>query len=1659
MPLNKEKQGLELNEYKSTLPNTTYALRIGREVPEGDINLAYVHTPQVQSDENISLIDTSYTSDNVIPQDQLESMVVANQNGELEYVDLIGNGEVRPRPPESTFPSRKINVTRKFKKNEMATENALYYKFEIDYHYDSKTAIPDEAGRYSSEKYTGEQIEITDENGNLLDESYKYDVYVQAHPDNPRIYSVRIYLHKTTNKIETIKVRYNHIDAIVKNENIQSVQRSIEFYSNKDNVLTVDGIAKQMLEGGKIRILNGVSAFEERSQDEVEAAMISDNEKEIFAVIPKDDGSGYKIIVPQKSEQDPRVPRIFSHRVVAKYKDYTDQEVKVSVGHITDWTINPEALLKNEREDFSGSWKNIGMPAGGGKLNAKEMIELSLPFGTPSIPSDAQFYIEDDNGNILYNVTTLSDNVNVDTQVNEVMSKAVEAKANNLNQAPWKNAMLDNTVVKSNPIPHRATIIPERQKTKWDFTWKANGQGYTERTTTLHSSWKVCADVGFKKTIIPQTLDLLDKSKWATVGLSANIDKWQYSYENDLGKSAIQYMDNVSDIVGFYQRKEMIGGSLVDVSDKSDYQFSTKVRLDDTADDDGIGILFRVQNSQSYYMFIWEKDQLSTAAGTSARISLDQYGLNFPRYSPADGNNDFRYTTDKSHYLNNMGFGVNHKRMFKVEPSSLPDFNGDSYKEWNKTTRYPYDQTKSKFTEITNKSDTVFKSASGKKGWEYGNDYKITVVVTGTLFRVYINENVESPELGTLVCQGSDATYTKGSYGICTLSQEKTYWYDMNMTEIIMDTVCNERQNIVLTNTKKKKLSNYRAADLLDPLIKKKAAESYGGAPYENFGNYGESDGDFNITIDPIDGFIYGQTNNPLAGGVYRTPWTTEDNGLSVDGKGYVEYHSDGHFTIITDPAVLPTSQVPSGVLGFSWNQPSITSGSNVTIALNPPDNIKVTASVPPISVIGKPYTLSEDTILRTEGIKHLENLFGDEGFYDKLEIPENTPKDEILLRIERGKVLGISPNGTATTENAEYRVNYRFRSEINGFTRLPVDQFQDQLGVNRIRLKNILNTDGEFEPSLTIDVIAWTTFQDLEAVPLFAIKVEEQRKIEIEKPKLEFGNMEVDNWYLRIKNGRFLKRIILPYFEEGSLEKIPEIYVAYPMLRGMVTSETQVVEVDLEYNLPEYTNQEFHNRPYILMDKEQPVILNEYAIQTRHSPLVLKSETGRSFLQVYSHRSNQRRELRVSDVDAAKGIVYLHDRIREQDDIYVKYAYKEDWYTYRGFEKEDADGIPKDFFHLDLNPTTGHRHTVAYNGFHQWIPIDIDKETYSIPEEENSSTELLVKQIHVYLRPFCIRYVDPANPLKDGYVIEGTVRRRTLFHTDEEWWFNPKDYKYDMTLLRLGKVMLQANSNMIDNMTILDTRTRGGGLDESLTKEIIRQVNEESMYHWDIGFFDGEAYQENGVIVVRVPRSILKSETNPNGFHETEVQEAIAKHKTYGVLPIIEYYEPVTDENKYNMIPNPEFLNNQHIGYYDPVRSKGEYEVIRTPIGSGDDYVLMMKDTAEYGITIPGYKFEANQYRIDIKALKEQDAPARSAGTVEIFYKDGTTQQIQLSQLNSDQWMIYKEHIDIKANVHHVTITLNKTSEARTGSILCDYIMLHPSPNISNDTTEIHEI
>lgn len=1933
---------LKLKEYNSKLSNGTYALRTGKEVNEGDVNLSYIHTPRIDSDDNVSLIDMTTIPDNIIPEDQMESIVTPDQTGKLSYANITSETEtVQVKPPYDIFPSKEIRLTREFMKNDHTTDNALYYKFEIKYHYDAMIGEPDKVV-----KYAGQQIELTDENGNPLDDSYKYNIYVMAMKDNPQIYWVKIYLHMNTDKEQTFKVRYNHVENVVPSGQVYSKRQSIELYTNKENKLLVAGSSRHLMEGGKLRIINGVSSYEEVTKNEFNTA---EPEDEVYRVIENPSKGGYQVYVPQRSEMDPRARQIFNYKIVAKYNNAKGKEESVTTGFINDWVMPVGSLLDFEKLEFTEDWKLLGVPAGSGKLDAKQMIELALPPTTPFIPEEATYEILDAKGNLLYTSINEADNTGVTSRINFERSDITETKSEDLLPRPWKNAMQKNVRLKSLPIPNKVSVIAERQKTKWDFAWKANGQGQIITYKNLTANWSVCAMGGIYKAFTTKPLNVTNKDKWAAMGNSVEPKDWKV--KNSGGVSYIELQENVVDIAGLYQKVAPNGDSMYG---KSDYEFSVKVKVADSAEDDTLGLLFRVKNSREYYMFIWERQKLISEAGAS-RSLIGSGGFSQIRY---DANGDYTessYSTRNwDQYNEEMGLKLQKKRIYKAEPQT-----GSRYSGYSAGTA---DLSNTKFTEITTK-DSLYNSSAGKVGWEYNKEYKLTVVCTGSEFRIFINTSANSADRGTLVCQATDNSYPKGSVGIFSASCRPARWRDLVYNELECTEVCTIPETIVLSSNTQVKVSPKKITELIKPAMAAYAKEKYGGSKYEVLGGYKAQSSDSKMVMD-IDeggiGYVYAQTDSSDAGGSSSIPWTTEENGLDINGDGYVSYNEDGTFTIDVGPMQLSKANIPSHVSGFKWNKPVVTSNSGATVTMElAEDNITVsaTAAVPPIVQLNKWITLPEDLLLKDDGIKKIGEVYGAEGVYEKLGIPTDIPKEEIMLRLERG-----TATGPFTTIDPEYRVNYRFKWEKDGLIRMPVDHFKDFLGVNRFRLSSLfrdyqptkyeinftigikkdsitdakdlfasgaagqvtvepipgastwvvrdgiltdpenesefhgayntkfsslkdhqtdfafkplgsdddmigimfrvkdknnfylwaierddivyqgrnsrmkditfpepLRFEGEnsvghtasqflnnmgwgvyhqrvfkiengvktcikkistttnigFKPNWqnnvrlravgdTVDIffcygvptedswkpvysvktnwsagsfgpmnysqrveflnistselipasgsiknlentgkpkqtvaeytrqfcdeaakevmvkagfardnpytpisysarvisptgkvnistngngpltvisdldynlitgdvgiVNWTHYEDLEAVPVFAIKFDSKRKIEIEKPKVEQKDMEIDNWYLRVKDGKFQKRISLPYYEEA--EKIPQIYKAYSQLISFrPTSPGENSEVILEYRLPEYSYQEFYDLPTTLIEREAPIILNEYAIQTRYAPIALSSEMNISYLQVEAIRQNKAKRLRVKDLDAAKGIIYLLDRVREQDELLVRYAYEERWYTYRGFEKDKPTEtstmgikslaveyapeptpppivepapepplppidytIERDFFHLDLNPSPGHKYTVAHDGFFNNVPLDNEAFGYTV--QDNSSKELLVKPMNIYLRPTLIRRID-------GTIIDGTQRRRVLQHTDADHWFDPNDYCFDLSLFRLAKVLVQANSTAEKDEIILDTRTRGGGLDEAISRAVISKVNKESLHHWDIGYFDGEAYQENGVFIIKLPVTILEQ------FHESEVQAAVAKHKAYGNLPIIEYYDPnKLGMERYNLLDSHDFI--------------------------------------EGSLSIPGYLFkESSHYRVEIKARKNSLAIERETATIEVFYMNGNKKMVDAPFIDQEDWMIITQVFETITPIKKVNILLSDMN------VDFDYVVVLPHSETDDETMEIHEI
>lgn len=373
--------------------------------------------------------------------------------------------------------------------------------------------------------------------------------------------------------------------------------------------------------------------------------------------------------------------------------------------------------------------------------------------------------------------------------------------------------------------------------------------------------------------------------------------------------------------------------------------------------------------------------------------------------------------------------------------------------------------------------------------------------------------------------------------------------------------------------------------------------------------------------------------------------------------------------------------------------------------------------------------------------------------------------------------------------------------------------------------------------------------------------------------------------------------------------------------------------------------------------------------------------------------------------------------------------------------------------YQLDFNPTPGHKYHIAEDGFQGFIPLNTDESVY-VPAERPSQ-ELLAKQMSIYMIPYRLRYVNDKG--ESGEIINATYFYNTLHHSDNEKMFTFGEEDYDISLIRLGKVAIQSQRNLKRDMVLLDTRTRGGGIKEGITRKEIEKRDKQSLFNWDIGYFDGEAYQENGIIVLRVSNKMLDG-VNDAAVKESLFRKALEKYKAMGVYPIIEFYDP--DGIKTGLLENEEFIGLNHINYYSEAFSSGEYGLGLKREGAGDDFILTCNQNATYTIRVPGYKLtEGETYTLEIKGRLSENEIEHEAATVSIYYKDGSSKILTTSNLSQKTiWQLSSLEIPIEKEVLELRISINESLLILEEQTYIDYVKLNPKGE-TNQQEEIYEL
>lgn len=375
---------------------------------------------------------------------------------------------------------------------------------------------------------------------------------------------------------------------------------------------------------------------------------------------------------------------------------------------------------------------------------------------------------------------------------------------------------------------------------------------------------------------------------------------------------------------------------------------------------------------------------------------------------------------------------------------------------------------------------------------------------------------------------------------------------------------------------------------------------------------------------------------------------------------------------------------------------------------------------------------------------------------------------------------------------------------------------------------------------------------------PGFKVKCVDTRHIKVQAPR-EDGLLE--SWYPRIQFGHY--------------SQILDQYGTH---------------IKVCYTMPEYDTQHYSEKygcPYVDILEEKVTILNSHMVKTQCFPLFIKD--NETTISLFKKLDDELFEIHIQDLSFSDGIIITKETISENDNIICNYTYVEESYIYRGYWRNQDD-----FARIDLNP----------NKYHTYNDLNYT------PSEVKPSRNLFNKVIYFFMRPTVEYEVDAENdsliynPEDDtdiGKII--LQNKETLYHQIDN---AIPESDHD---IYIGSVYIRQNTSL--HSTILtDSRTRGGGVLESIKDSLRKELEPESDYYLDIGYYDGEPYQENGVIIVRLDNSLLKE--FGGRFTQGDIETKVKRWLGFGVYPIIEYVDSYSkrDMPQYNLEVEDSYVN-----------------------------------------------------------------------------------------------------------------------------------------------------
>ena len=306
--------------------NGAYSIKVGRRVPDDAVNLAYVSSPKISIDENISLVDKSVdiVENTAQASKQSEKIMISDENFLLS--DEQGN---------SNMENSNILITDEFSigKDQLKEVSPLYYETRLPgYFYtdDIKSLSVYISGYHTNPSnlggsldfsqpllYTGSKIQITEQNEAGLDKDKAFKIKLVPiksgiHPEDiNKVFSVYLYTNFRNGNGKTYKVNY-----------------------------PMYNISKRQISENTEHVLSAAPIFEKKDISYIESILNNPTDESLQESVysVKSSENYYNIYAPSKmitATENSRPPARFKYKVLAnltaQYSESNPHTVKIGI--------------------------------------------------------------------------------------------------------------------------------------------------------------------------------------------------------------------------------------------------------------------------------------------------------------------------------------------------------------------------------------------------------------------------------------------------------------------------------------------------------------------------------------------------------------------------------------------------------------------------------------------------------------------------------------------------------------------------------------------------------------------------------------------------------------------------------------------------------------------------------------------------------------------------------------------------------------------------------------------------------------------------------------------------------------------------------------------------------------------------------------------------------------------------------------------------------------------------------------------------------------------------------------------------------------------------------------------------------------------------------